>query len=586
MLDPWLGSERRKREREPLRPVGRHVESGEGSLGEEPVVGPHLEPADRDFGERREVVPVQDLHDPFREVHRDDVHVLLLLLDLAHRGVRGAVGGDDAVLAEVLVRRRRGRPEVAAESEVEAVASRPRLPRVGRVEPEDEAVVGARVGRGDLGLGERPGPHPGLLEAGRGPHVDALGVAAHVQGEVPGREAARLLRRSDRPAVEVETGHLAVVGPGQPVPGAVPVGGHGGPHEEGLSLAREAQPELDGVAVLHQLEAEVALRDEGVQASDVRVGRSHESGTRVEDGLEGEGVAQVQVLGVRQAQVAFRALARLGPAHEERGEGVLRAVLHDGAGGRSLAVPLVHPVPDGAAAGAAARLEDLPVLVEAAVAVAHRVRVLALDEGAGVSVRRLPSHVRGALVHVADDVDVRLLLGPLVVDGPGGVALVDPLRRGHEVDAVARLVAERPDDHGGVVLERLDVPSGAVEVGLFPLRLVPERLVRVVAHAVRLDVRLRDDVDPVAIGELVPLGHVRVVGRPNEVEVVLLEELDVLHHRVRAHVLGGLGVPLVAVDAADEDGLSVDEDLPVLRLHLAESDPPGHDAESSSRPRP
>ena len=61
--------------------------------------------------------------------------------------------------------------------------------------------------------------------------------------------------------------------------------------EQRLGLAREAQPQLDGVAVLHELEAQVALGDVRVVARHVRVGRSHERRARVEDDLEGERVS-------------------------------------------------------------------------------------------------------------------------------------------------------------------------------------------------------------------------------------------------------------------------------------------------------
>ena len=292
---------------------------------------------------------------------------------------------------------------------------------------------------------------------------------------------------------------------------------------------------------------------------------------------------QVQVLGVGKAEVSLRPHPGLGRPDEERGEGVLRPVLDDHAGGQRRLVTLVHPVPDRPAAGAGSRLEELPVLVEPAVAVAHRVRVLALDERSGIAVPRLAGHVRGGLVHVADDVDVRLVVRLLVVDGARLVVLADPLRGRHEVHPVPGLVAERPDDDRRVVLERLDVPPRAVEVGQLPLRLVREGLVGVVAHPVRLDVGLGDQVDPELVGELVPLGNVRVVGGADEVEVVLFEDLDVLQHGVAPDVLSGARVPLVPVDAPDEDGLAVDEDLPVPRLDLAEADTPGHDPEAPAR---
>ena len=87
------------------------------------------------------------------QVHRHDLDVLVVPLDLGQRGVRGAVRRDDAVLAEVLVGGRRRGPEVAPVREVEALLGRGQRPRLGHVEPEDEAVREAR----QLGI------HAGLL---------------------------------------------------------------------------------------------------------------------------------------------------------------------------------------------------------------------------------------------------------------------------------------------------------------------------------------------------------------------------------------------------------------------------------------
>ena len=101
----------------------------------------------------------------------------------------------------------------------------------------------------------------------------------------------------------------------------------------------------------------------------------------------------------------------------------------------------------------------------------------------------------------------------------------------------------------------------------------PERVVRqAAADAVRFQVRLVDQVDPVTVTELVPLGVVGVVTGADGVDVVALHQLDVLHHPFGRHVLPGVRIELVPIDAVKADRLAVQQEAAVPDLDLAEAD--------------
>ena len=68
----------------------------------------------------------------------------------------------------------------------------------------------------------------------------------------------------------------------------------------------------------------------------------------------------------------------------------------------------------------------------------------------------------------------------------------------------------------------------------------------------------------------------RVVRRADRVDVVRLHQLDVAAHDVLGHRAAAVGVPLVAVDAAQQHAAAVDAQLAVLDGDRAEADPQRH----------
>lgn len=140
-----------------------------------------------------------------------------------------------------------------------------------------------------------------------------------------------------------------------------------------------------------------------------------------------------------------------------------------------------------------------------------------------------------------------------------------------EADSIACFVAHGPHDDGAAVLEGVDHVGDAVEVGGSPGGVFGEGL-GAVAHAVRFDVGFGDEVEAVFIAEFVEARIVRVMGSADGVDVELLHELDVFAHEFLGDVVAGVGIVVVAVDAFDEDGLAVDDELAVFDLGGFEAD--------------
>ena len=181
-------------------------------------------------------------------------------------------------------------------------------------------------------------------------------------------------------------------------------------------------------------------------------------------------------------------------------------------------------------------------------------------------------------IHRAGDVGVVVAVvgGLLVLDRTRGVERLDPVVAPFEVGAVAGFVARAPDDDRRVVeipvyhaLVPVEVSLGKVGIPGQILRLV------VVEVAVRLDVGLVDDVESVAVAEIVPDGGVGVVTRADGIDVEAFHLADVADHLLAGHVITRVGLHFVPVDAFDEDRFAVDQQLPAADLDLAESDREG-----------
>ncbi len=163
-------------------------------------------------------------------------------------------------------------------------------------------------------------------------------------------------------------------------------------------------------------------------------------------------------------------------------------------------------------------------------------------------------------VHHADDIHHGRLAGAFVMDQAGRVGLADPGGHGVVVGAETGFVAQRPDDDRGVVLVALDHALGPVDVGGLPV-LVIRQPVQVAGQAktVAFQVGFVDHVQAVAVAQVQPARIVGIVRGAHGVDVVLLHQGDVLHHRFVGHGVAQVGVRLVAVDALQLDRHAVEQ---------------------------
>ena len=231
---------------------------------------------------------------------------------------------------------------------------------------------------------------------------------------------------------------------------------------------------------------------------------------------------------------------------------------------------LVNPIPNRASDQGLAVFDDVPIVSEVAGRVAHRVGILAdehrLVEEVGVTVH--PVHARIHLrVKVREAVAsiVLAVARALVVDGTR-VKLADALVAVLEVATAATLVAHAPKDDRGVVTVAQNHAVDAVDKGRDPRGHTADALVCVI-----LQIRLVHAVKPVVVEHRVHALGVRVVGRADGVDVVLLHQEHVAQHRLRRHGAPVERVSVVTVHPFEEDALPVDVDKRSVNLDVAET---------------
>ena len=260
----------------------------------------------------------------------------------------------------------------------------------------------------------------------------------------------------------------------------------------------------------------------------------------------------------------------------------------DLAAGRALAQAVVLPLPDEPALQAGRGGDDVPVVRQRPVGVAHRVAVLAHDQravaGAGLAEaadgldprvhrahqirRRQPS---GGPVGVdlmavrRRDAAVAVEHRTLVVQRAGRVRAADPAGQRVVVAAVPALVAQAPEDDARVVAVALHHPCATLQPGGAVPRVLAQR--RVVGVA--LDVGLVDHVHAELVAQVVERVVVRIVRRAHGSDVVRPHRQQVGTHVVHRHGLAAVRMVVVAVHPEHPDRLPVDQQLAIAHLHEA-----------------
>jgi len=175
-------------------------------------------------------------------------------------------------------------------------------------------------------------------------------------------------------------------------------------------------------------------------------------------------------------------------------------------------------------------------------------------------------------VHRAIDIGVPLKPCPLILNGPGSVIVLDPLKALVEIQPVACLVSERPCNDRWMILVPDHHPACTFEVCFEPEGIVAERPVKIVAHSVRFDVCLIDHIDPILVAEIVPKRIVRIMTGAHRIHVEHFHQPYVVFHLFPAENVYGFRIMLVTVDAFNEDPFSVDKEIWSFDLDCAEAD--------------
>jgi len=130
------------------------------------------------------------------------------------------------------------------------------------------------------------------------------------------------------------------------------------------------------------------------------------------------------------------------------------------------------------------------------------------------------------------------------------VPSLDPVIGCHEIRAVARLVPQRPDNNGGVVLIAFHHPYGTVHVRVQPFGRVGQRLATV-SHAVAFNIRFIYHVQAVLVAQIVPGRLVRVMRGAHGIDIVLLHDQDIFDHTFQRYGLSEVRIGLMAVHTFD-----------------------------------
>ena len=185
-------------------------------------------------------------------------------------------------------------------------------------------------------------------------------------------------------------------------------------------------------------------------------------------------------------------------------------------------------------------------------------------------------------IHGAERVRVRLPARRFVVNRPAWIPLVNPVRICRKVRALTGFIAQRPDDHGRMILVAFNHADGPVQVRVGPVGISGQRP-RAETHSVAFDVGFVEQVNAVAITKIVPGLLIRIMGAADGIDVELLHQLNVALHESRRDRLAAVRINFVSVRALDQNALSVHEQIAVANFNFPEADVARNDLQRLSR---
>ena len=124
------------------------------------------------------------------------------------------------------------------------------------------------------------------------------------------------------------------------------------------------------------------------------------------------------------------------------------------------------------------------------------------------------------------------------------------------IDAMAGFIAQRPDDNARMVAIALHHARDALAHGRQPCGIVGEAIHR--HHAVGFNIGFVDDIQAVTIAQGVPQRVIWVMGAAHGIEIILLHQDDVLHHRRLIHHLTVDRMVLMAIGTANQQRLTIE----------------------------
>ena len=220
-------------------------------------------------------------------------------------------------------------------------------------------------------------------------------------------------------------------------------------------------------------------------------------------------------------------------------------------------------------------VDGIPVIDKVTCAVAHGMRILALYQRPILLFGCIFKYSLHTFVHRAIDICIPGKSGTFVLNRPAQVAVFDPGIGSLEITTIACLVAQRPDDYRRVVFIAFNHAAGAVDMSIFPNRVVAQGLVRIISHAVRFNICFIHHVKAIFVAQIIPVWIVGIVTGAYCIDVILFHKLNILQHELARNHVAFHRVKFVPVNPFKLYSDPVNKQLPVFYFAGPETNPVG-----------
>ena len=158
-------------------------------------------------------------------------------------------------------------------------------------------------------------------------------------------------------------------------------------------------------------------------------------------------------------------------------------------------------------------------------------------------------------------------LSSFIVYGTGRIKIVQPSGDRRKIRSVTTFIPHAPHHYRRMIFIAFRHTYRTIQKSSVPIGCTGQCSTQSVLFYIRLIHHIQSQ----AVAQFIPTAHIGIVAGADRIHIGLFHQQDILQHPLLTHHACRTRIVLMAVHSAKTDGITVDQQLPVLYFYAAET---------------